>query len=686
MTALQRKHVGLALLATALALLCILGAGTFLSALDQGEWESFRKRGQEAAVTEASAVVVDVERFVAFIDLLHSLAESGRLGQPDTDLLVDRLVANHLRSITAAETFGILQVAAVNERGILIWSTLPGFSQIDLSDREHIRRPLTEPGGLFVSTPVVGRASGRSSIQFSQALRGPDLTLTGVIVVSVDPVALRAMLAVASGDATSSTTLAREDGSELARVTSDGRPLGDTMSDGNSHDLGSNFSASRKVARAPLIVSVTIDLASEHAAILASHTARRLLATAAVMIVAALVLTLIGLVRQRSNRLYHDRLAILAAQAERSRSEIAAFMEALPGVAYRGQVNRTGDFDCVHVGRAFERMTGHCGDFFKCQVAFAALWMPADAATTRNAFFSEAFRQGSATAEYRICRADGSEVWLREQCRVARDPADASSGEVVGLLTDITDDRRVREQALSTAKLATLGAMAAGIAHELNQPAAVIALASDIAIMELEMSADSRAASVIQRVTEIQHQTTRLRTIIDHVQIFGRVDSGDNHLVVVPDAIAGCVAIAGAMLREAGIRLDVRLEDNLPRVWARLVPLEQTLVNMLVNARDAIVAAESQERLVLITAEFMEEREAVALRICDSGPGMRPEVMQRAFEPFFTTKQVGKGTGLGLSIAYGTIKSFGGRLSISNRQSGGLQLDMFLRCEPRSSK
>lgn len=664
-----------------LALLCVFGAGKLLSTLEQREWESFSKRGHEVAVAEARAAVVDVERLVAFVHLLHSLAEAGRLGQSDTDLLVDRLVATHLRSITASETYGILQVSAVNERGTLIWSTVQDFNQVDVSDREHIRRPLADPYGIFVSAPVVGRTSGRSSIQFSQALRRPDQSVAGVLVVSVDPDALRAMLAGASREVTSSTILSREDGTELARAISSERQLSDTMSSDIGHGRRSTFSASSQVDKAPLTVSITIDLAAEHAAILASLTARRLLAAALVVIAGVVLLALIGLLRERRNRQERDRMAALATQAELSRSDTAAFMEALPGVAYRGLVNTAGVFDCVYVGHAFERMTGYCEDFFRCQVSFAALWKPADAATTRQAFFSEAFRQGSAIAEYSITCADGSEVWLREQCRATHDRGNAPSVEVVGLLTDITDDRKVRDQALSAAKLATLGTMAAGIAHELNQPAAVIALASDIAIMELETSTDPRSASIVKRVTEIQHQTARLRTIIDHVQIFGRVDSGDNCLVVVSDAVAGATTIAGAMLRESGIRLDVRLESNLPRVWARLVPLEQMLVNMLVNARDAIVAAEPQERFVQITAGFMEEHKLVALRIRDSGPGMRPEVMQRAFEPFFTTKQVGKGTGLGLSIAYGTMQSFGGHLSVSNHASCGLQLEMLLRCE-----
>lgn len=239
---------------------------------------------------------------------------------------------------------------------------------------------------------------------------------------------------------------------------------------------------------------------------------------------------------------------------------------------------------------------------------------------------------------------------------------------------DITERKQVHAQLVQTAKLATLGEMAASMAHELSQPLNIMRMAAEGALMLIGREKASQDYQVKQ-FAMIAAQATRMAEIIDHIRIFSRKDSGAVELF---DARATLQLAIDLMTPQLSSE-DIRIETTLPAgavypVLGRPVQLEQVIVNLLSNAADAIKevrtrSGEAYTGLVTLTAA-VERNTRLRLTVTDNGPGIAHEDLDRIFEPFFTTKEVGRGTGLGLSVSFGIIASMGGRLSADPTPSG----------------
>jgi len=238
--------------------------------------------------------------------------------------------------------------------------------------------------------------------------------------------------------------------------------------------------------------------------------------------------------------------------------------------------------------------------------------------------------------------------------------------------------RRITQQAEVSAKLATLGELATGIAHELNQPVTVISLAAENADAALEDGADG-IEEARDRLGLILRQTERARSIVGHLKVFGRSDAGPLAPIDIATAIQGALVLVGPSLMADMVRVDVREPVGLPLVAGRQVPIEQVIVNLLMNARDALLEKPPPERIVWLHASTIEQGRSVQVTVRDNGPGIPADVMPHLFEPFFTTKPAGQGTGLGLSICHGIMDSMSGRLAATNIPGGGAEFIMTLR-------
>ena len=228
---------------------------------------------------------------------------------------------------------------------------------------------------------------------------------------------------------------------------------------------------------------------------------------------------------------------------------------------------------------------------------------------------------------------------------------------------DITDLRQSENQLIQASKLATLGEMATGIAHELNQPLGVIRMAATNCVKRIDRGkADfDYLRGKLERMGE---QTARASQIINHMRIFGREASGQQEPFDLRESLAEVASLARTQLQT----LDIGLRVDLPKEGAAIVLgeqviFEQVLLNLVSNGRDAIEARRltdgSTEGCVTIAAE-LSTPEGHIITVRDTGGGIPEEVMDKLFEPFFTTKEPGKGTGLGLSISFGTIREMGG--------------------------
>lgn len=234
---------------------------------------------------------------------------------------------------------------------------------------------------------------------------------------------------------------------------------------------------------------------------------------------------------------------------------------------------------------------------------------------------------------------------------------------------DISDLKTSQAQLLQASKLATLGEMATGIAHELNQPLGVIRMASSNCIKRISkgsLDADYLTGK-LQRMAD---QTERAAQIINHMRIFGRTVDGEARDFDLADSLENACDLMAKQLALAGIALTKSLGETPSPVQGQPVMFEQVVLNLLSNARDAIEASDNrQDGEVSVCLEpAAPGRYSVVVE--DTGGGVPDAIIERLFDPFFTTKEPGKGTGLGLSISYGIIKEMGGSLSVRNTERG----------------
>jgi PAS domain S-box-containing protein len=253
-------------------------------------------------------------------------------------------------------------------------------------------------------------------------------------------------------------------------------------------------------------------------------------------------------------------------------------------------------------------------------------------------------------------RPDGA---VREAAVVAV-PA-SGEGEAVPLVLaiarDVTDEQRLREQLGHSEKLAALGRLVSGVAHELNNPLAGISALAQALILDEPLDEGSRRV-----VESIRAEATRAAQIVTDLLTFARQRPLRRTEVDLEALVREVVGAAG---RRRGT-WTVELASSMPVVHADADQIRQVILNLVANAEQAMPASGGEGAVRLWADE-----ETVSVEVTDTGPGVAPDVMARIFEPFFTTKPVGGGTGLGLSISHGIIRAHGGDIRAENRPGGG---------------
>jgi len=251
------------------------------------------------------------------------------------------------------------------------------------------------------------------------------------------------------------------------------------------------------------------------------------------------------------------------------------------------------------------------------------------------------------------------------------------SGKPVFLVTtsDITKRLETEQQLIQASKMATLGEMATGVAHEINQPLTVIQTSVDLVKRSLARG-EMPEQGLLSRITELAGaQIERAVKIIGHMREFGRKPGPDLEPVVLNVVLQRAFEFFSQQFNRRGIDIHWELDERLPPVLCEPNRMEQVFINFLVNARDAIeekvLKGSAEQDKNSITLRTTHNREFVTVVIGDTGTGIPEAYLDKIFEPFFTTKQVGKGTGLGLSISYGIIKEYGGSIHVKNNRGGG---------------
>jgi C4-dicarboxylate-specific signal transduction histidine kinase len=226
--------------------------------------------------------------------------------------------------------------------------------------------------------------------------------------------------------------------------------------------------------------------------------------------------------------------------------------------------------------------------------------------------------------------------------------------------------REKQEQLVQAGKLATLGELTTGVAHELNNPLNNIGLFIGNVIDQVELGkADPQL--ILHELHSAMQQVYKATEIISHLRTFGRVASVSREPVAINQVIERAISLMYEQLRLRQIEVQLHFSSEDVIVIGNAIQLEQVFINLLSNARDAMVGV--LHKVITITCVLHDD--VVDIYFRDTGPGIPVGFEQRIFDPFFTTKEVGAGTGLGLSITYGIIKEHQGSITVKNRPGEG---------------
>ena len=252
---------------------------------------------------------------------------------------------------------------------------------------------------------------------------------------------------------------------------------------------------------------------------------------------------------------------------------------------------------------------------------------------------------------------------------------------LIATTTDITESIQKEAQLVQASKLATLGEMAGGIAHELNQPLNVMKVGSAF-LREAVTRGKKMSDEELDTVTkEICSEVDRASGIINHLRDFVRVADVESHKVDINKPIKDVFKVLGQQLRLRQIELELDLEEDLLPIMADSNRLEQVFINLVTNARDAMEDKRPGSTKLLKIRSFLDNGDVV-VTVFDTGKGIPEDIIDRIFEPFFTTKEVGKGTGLGLSIGYTIIKDYGGTITVESEVGTGTTFELRFPASP----
>ncbi|MFQ5524595.1 MAG: ATP-binding protein, partial [Acidimicrobiia bacterium] len=265
---------------------------------------------------------------------------------------------------------------------------------------------------------------------------------------------------------------------------------------------------------------------------------------------------------------------------------------------------------------------------------------------------------------------DGRWVEVNTSISLLRDASQAVVG-TVGVMKDITERKRVeeelqrqREARVQSEKVAVMGSMLAGVAHELNNPLGLIL--GHITLFR-ETAGDG---PLLQRVDKIDQAAQRCARIVKNFLALALQRPPERQRVQLNQVVREAVELLAYQLRVDNVEVTRNLAKDLPVLWADPHQLHQVVVNLISNAHQAMRQSAPPRRLILNTL-FDREQGQVSFEVVDTGPGIPPESQLRIFEPFFTTKPVGQGTGLGLSLCQGFVQSHGGSIRVESQPERG---------------
>ena len=313
----------------------------------------------------------------------------------------------------------------------------------------------------------------------------------------------------------------------------------------------------------------------------------------------------------------------------------------------------------ITVARIVLDCVEHCTPDFACAVHRQRADITIDGAT-----------RGFVEVAYTADRPTIDEGPFLEEERSLLDTVASEVALVIQRRRAEADRRQLQDQLRHADRLATIGQLAAGVAHELNEP-----LGGILGFAQLSRKDPEAPAQVRQDLERIEGAALHARDVIRKLMLFARQTPPTKKSVRLDEVVRDGLSFLESRCATAGIRLELALGADLPEITADGGGLHQILVNLVVNALQATPAGGS------VTVETRAEGDHVVLAVSDTGGGMSSEVAAKVFEPFFTTKDVGQGTGLGLAVVHGIVSAHAGTIRVESHEGRGARVEVRLPVE-----
>ena len=354
-------------------------------------------------------------------------------------------------------------------------------------------------------------------------------------------------------------------------------------------------------------------------------------------------------------------------ELEQNESQFRALVTNIPGVVYRCHIDS--DWTAVYISENVEKLLGYPAEnFMSGQRVLASCIHPEDRTSLAREIDEAVKAKRQFDLTYRMIDSDGNIHHVQERGRPVYAQLDEAH-YIDGVIFDVTDIHQMRQRVLINHKMAAVGSLAAGVAHEINNPLAIIL--ANLEYVSEELSAITKAvaadppvvealADVGTAITKVQSGTDRVRRIIDDLRTFSDAAESRADQIDLRRLVSWAVQSFDST---SNLSPEVTLKlGAVPEIWASEVGIVQVIWNLLANAFDAISTQNINGGELGIS--LSSDDELVVLEVTDNGPGMNEEVARRAFEPFFTTKAVGEGAGLGLFVCQGLVEGMDGEIDL----------------------
>lgn len=311
---------------------------------------------------------------------------------------------------------------------------------------------------------------------------------------------------------------------------------------------------------------------------------------------------------------------------------------------------------CLFANHALGGIVGYAPEELT-RLGLVDLAHPEDGERLRRAAEGLEPARSPAPVEHRFVRRDGRVVW----CRVSL--SQVEDGPLIAMIEDVTEQQRAEQKLRESERLVAVGTLAAGIAHEINNPVGSILASAQYAQMVRD-DADG-AEKVDESLANIVAEARRCGQIVKSVLKFAREETTERWPSDLNRVVGQTRDHSMELVRRYGARLELDLADRLPEVVMNPTEIEQLLANLVRNA------LQSGGYGIHVRIRTEDRGDLVVLSVRDDGPGMPPEVREQIFDPFFTTREASGGTGLGLSMVHGIVSGHGGKVSVHSEPGEG---------------